>query len=275
MNSELFQWAEYNQYDKFQGKQQSELECKDEDENYLIHIAASRNATETVKLLLDKGLDIDSKNAKGETALHRAVQSNSENSAILLINYGASLDIKDKQGKKWKSYGSESLVSKLKGVVETVKKSKKNSKEKVTARNSHSNTLLVNVNTPEPKYSMTSSSSSSLSTSNSSSFEVGEKLHPKGSPTTRDKRTRRNSDLPNKPHKPSTSTRHTVIKDRKSTKLHATSTEDLVDITSAVASIISEVDQVYVEPGSDQITANLSSGGKSYLIVETNKHRQP
>ncbi|MBV8842246.1 MAG: ankyrin repeat domain-containing protein [Bryobacterales bacterium] len=56
-------------------------------------------AIESIKLLLDAGVDINAVDSRGQTALHGAAEKGSDNVIKFLAERGAKLDIKDKQGK--------------------------------------------------------------------------------------------------------------------------------------------------------------------------------
>jgi ankyrin repeat protein len=56
-------------------------------------------AIESIKLLLDAGLDINAVDGRGQTALHGAAEWGNDKVVKFLAERGAKLDIKDKQGK--------------------------------------------------------------------------------------------------------------------------------------------------------------------------------
>jgi len=60
-----------------------------------ITLAAARGQTDTVVLLLEKGIDIESKGTAGWTPLHQAVLGNHKDMVEFLINKGAQVNTKD------------------------------------------------------------------------------------------------------------------------------------------------------------------------------------
>jgi ankyrin repeat protein len=56
-------------------------------------------AIESIKLLLDAGVDVNSVDSRGQTALHGAAEKGYDQVVKFLVERGAKLDIKDKQGK--------------------------------------------------------------------------------------------------------------------------------------------------------------------------------
>src|SRR5262249_20316769 len=56
-------------------------------------------ALDTIKLLADRGLDINAFNANGATALHNAVSQGADSVVRFLAERGAELDMRDKQGR--------------------------------------------------------------------------------------------------------------------------------------------------------------------------------
>ncbi|KAG9152859.1 hypothetical protein Leryth_012477 [Lithospermum erythrorhizon] len=63
-----------------------------------LHSAASSGNAEIVKLLLDRGADVNIKNGGGRTALHYAASKGWLKVAEVLISAGANLNVKDKVG---------------------------------------------------------------------------------------------------------------------------------------------------------------------------------
>ena len=61
--------------------------------------AAERGDTETIERLLRSGLDVDSRNHRGETALHLAVRHRHSLTAACLLAYGADHRIADQDGR--------------------------------------------------------------------------------------------------------------------------------------------------------------------------------
>ncbi|MFC1795253.1 ankyrin repeat domain-containing protein, partial [Planctomycetota bacterium] len=75
------------------------LNLKDKDGRTLLHLAVGSADGDIVKLLLDKGADINAKDDEsGFTALHYAAQFGNKNAAELLIARDADINAKDKQG---------------------------------------------------------------------------------------------------------------------------------------------------------------------------------
>jgi ankyrin repeat protein len=58
-------------------------------------LAAQKRRHSIVRTLLDKGVDIDSRDATGRTALHRAADWNDKDLVEMLLKYNADVDIKD------------------------------------------------------------------------------------------------------------------------------------------------------------------------------------
>lgn len=61
-------------------------------------VALKNKGTEIIKLLIDKGADMNTKNCYGDTPLHRTVFRSLENAKIL-IEHGADVNAKDNDGK--------------------------------------------------------------------------------------------------------------------------------------------------------------------------------
>lgn len=75
------------------------LDSKDEFGNTFIHKASSINDVEAVRLLTSLGVNINSVNIDGNTALHIASEKNAYGCIIFLSVAGACLFIKNKSGK--------------------------------------------------------------------------------------------------------------------------------------------------------------------------------
>lgn len=97
----------------------------------LLHLAAENSYLELIKWLVSKGVDLETKNSQGWTALLLAVDSDIDESVqdntelnlstvSLLIDLGANVDAKLEDGKSIytiaKSYGSRAY-NKLEGIV--------------------------------------------------------------------------------------------------------------------------------------------------------------
>lgn len=65
-----------------------------------LHLAAMRGDYRSVELLLDAGLDVDSRGDMGNTALHYAKQFGHHEIAELLIRRGASVNVQNQFGKE-------------------------------------------------------------------------------------------------------------------------------------------------------------------------------
>lgn len=63
-----------------------------------LHRAAERNHAEIIKILLDNGANIDVKDKNGITPLYYAVDRSNEKSVRMLLDYGANILIKNKNG---------------------------------------------------------------------------------------------------------------------------------------------------------------------------------
>jgi ankyrin repeat protein len=84
--------------------------------NSILHTLAYTNSSSQIKLMLDNGADIDSKNNNGETALHWSIKTNSLESAIILIEYNANINAKDLSNSTplhYAAMGSPEMVSLL------------------------------------------------------------------------------------------------------------------------------------------------------------------
>ena len=55
-------------------------------------------AIEVIKLLMERGADLNAFNTNGQTALHRAAQRGADQLVRFLAENGAKLDMRDKQG---------------------------------------------------------------------------------------------------------------------------------------------------------------------------------
>jgi ankyrin repeat protein len=77
----------------------ADVSLKDKDGRTPLYLAAESADGDIVKLLLDKGAKIDTKDDKsGFTALHHAARFGNKNTAEFLIARGADINAKDKQG---------------------------------------------------------------------------------------------------------------------------------------------------------------------------------
>jgi len=91
----LLKKQKYPQFKNLLEKNTDFLEAKDKDENYPLHIACLLDQPDAVQLLVKKGADVKSKNAKGQTPLHCAAEK-SLGSIPHLIEAKADLEAKDK-----------------------------------------------------------------------------------------------------------------------------------------------------------------------------------
>lgn len=64
-----------------------------------LHVAASKNYTETAEQLLKLGADPDVRDVDGDTALHLAANEGQYGMAEALLSYGASVNMRNKKGK--------------------------------------------------------------------------------------------------------------------------------------------------------------------------------
>jgi ankyrin repeat protein len=62
-------------------------------------LADEATAFETVKLLIELGVDMNAANRAGQTALHGSARAGRDRIVQLLVEHGARLDAKDKQGR--------------------------------------------------------------------------------------------------------------------------------------------------------------------------------
>jgi V8-like Glu-specific endopeptidase len=76
----------------------SEISIYDNDMNNALHIAAKSNQTKIIKVLLDLGLEINSKNLLGQSPLHVAAINHSNKSVIELIAQNADTLLVDNKG---------------------------------------------------------------------------------------------------------------------------------------------------------------------------------
>jgi ankyrin repeat protein len=67
----------------------------DKDPNYF---NSTRNTGKTLKFLLDKGMDANSKDSKGDTPLHKVVYYRTRIAAEMLISYGAKVNAQNNMG---------------------------------------------------------------------------------------------------------------------------------------------------------------------------------
>eukprot|EP00744_Colponema_vietnamica_P023021 GILI01033188.1.p1 GENE.GILI01033188.1~~GILI01033188.1.p1 ORF type:complete len:284 (+),score=57.02 GILI01033188.1:47-898(+) len=63
-----------------------------------LHMAASNNQAEAVKLLISRGVTVDAKDSRGETALHEAARSGAIESIIALMASHAKTDVNNHDG---------------------------------------------------------------------------------------------------------------------------------------------------------------------------------
>jgi ankyrin repeat protein len=67
--------------------------------NSMLHVACEKNnPLNVVKLLLEKGLNVNDINRKGQTPLHIAARCMNSNKILLLLEYGANVNVLDKYG---------------------------------------------------------------------------------------------------------------------------------------------------------------------------------
>ncbi len=75
-----------------------DINAKDKDGLTALHVAASKNSQAIAKLLIEKGVDINAKDKDGLTVLRVAASKNSHTIVELLIEKGADINAKDKDG---------------------------------------------------------------------------------------------------------------------------------------------------------------------------------
>lgn len=66
--------------------------------NTPLHFAAINGDIEIVKMLLDRGANIDAKNQYGRTPLHNAIENKKMEITELLLNRGANINVKSNDG---------------------------------------------------------------------------------------------------------------------------------------------------------------------------------
>ena len=75
-----------------------DVNAKDAIRRTPLHWAAVKNAAEVAKLLIDNGAEVNAKDKKGWTPLHLATSEDTAEVAKLLIDSGAEVNAKDKKG---------------------------------------------------------------------------------------------------------------------------------------------------------------------------------
>lgn len=93
----------------------AEVNARDEHGWTPLHHAASRDAVSILQLLLDKGADVNSKTVEGATPLHVAAASGSLNTISLLLAKGVDINARDNSGRTPLHYAA------AKGSLATVK----------------------------------------------------------------------------------------------------------------------------------------------------------
>ena len=82
-----------------------------------LHVAASRNCTNVIAVLLHAGAKLEAKDQAGETPLHVAAQEGCADAVTMLIQVGAQINARDKQGytplKRALAYEQPSVVKLL------------------------------------------------------------------------------------------------------------------------------------------------------------------
>jgi ankyrin repeat protein len=77
--------------------QKADIKVRDMEGNSLLHMAASRNNIEAVRLLVEKGVAINAQNRRGDTALH-LIAANPASLLKVLLDAGANPNIKNGRG---------------------------------------------------------------------------------------------------------------------------------------------------------------------------------
>ena len=79
--------------------------------------AARYNRTDVIRLLLQKGADVNKRDRFGDTPVHYAAMDNSTEAIAMLIEHGASINITNNRGDKpidtARRYGKEAAVRML------------------------------------------------------------------------------------------------------------------------------------------------------------------
>ncbi|KAH6676237.1 ankyrin repeat-containing domain protein [Halenospora varia] len=107
-----------------------DLSCKDEDGRGLMHWAAASGNTSIIKILIENGLEVNSRNRIGIIPLHDACRYGKLDAARLLLDNGADLTMKDEYDRSpftigWQ-YGRNELVElcKERGTISQVEAAK-------------------------------------------------------------------------------------------------------------------------------------------------------
>ena len=83
--------------------------------------AAEFNRTDVIRLLLQKGADVNKRDRNGDTPAHYAAYWNSTKAIAMLINHGASINIKNNRRKKpidsARRYNREEAVRMLEQII--------------------------------------------------------------------------------------------------------------------------------------------------------------
>ncbi|XP_073231780.1 ankyrin repeat domain-containing protein SOWAHC-like [Porites lutea] len=74
-----------------------------------LHWAAKKGRKDVAEILLNTGMEVNTKSVRGYTALHLAVIHNHENIIISLLDCGADVEARDYSGRKPKHYIKESM----------------------------------------------------------------------------------------------------------------------------------------------------------------------
>ena len=81
-----------------EAERQRQEELAEEIKKYPLHNAVKNNAQETVKILLNQGVDVNAKNKYNATPLHYAVRENAQETVKALLNKGADVNAKNVYG---------------------------------------------------------------------------------------------------------------------------------------------------------------------------------
>lgn len=104
----------------------SAVNMRDEDGNTLLHIAAIKNDTVIVRLLINMDADLEAQNNTGATPLQAALNNSAYDAVKVLVEYNANIFAKDNEGEKPFDTACKKNVSNLILTAQTVKQKDEN-----------------------------------------------------------------------------------------------------------------------------------------------------